>query len=71
MAKNKTVLAKVIITLEIDTGSWSETTTFGQVEEQAKTDAIHVAHRLLQESNITGLRMVGAPVISQIYATER
>lgn len=71
MAKTKTVFAKVQITLEIDTGSWSDTTTFKQVEEQAKTDAKGVARRLLSETNITGIRQVGETVIAQIYATER
>lgn len=74
MARCRTVLAKVQITLEVDVGSWSDTTTMKQIEDQGKEEAVGKVRRILTE-NLKGgdasVRAVGDPVITRIYAVER
>lgn len=74
MAKCKTVLARVQVTLEVDVGSWGDNCTMKQIEEQGKEEALSKVGKMLEErtkGGNAGIRIVGQPTMSQIYATER
>jgi hypothetical protein len=64
------VLAKVQLTVEVDVGSWTMESTMSQIRDQGIKDAQGHVRRLLAEGDSRGIRLVGEPTVSQVYATE-